>query len=266
MEPKVTGVAETFLIPLWAKAVETKRPRGIIHDPKAVEIMNLIDYDFGKFEKGKMSQIGVSIRTMLLDRAVSAFIKKNPDAAIINIGAGLDTRLSRIDNGKIMWYDLDLPESIEVRRKFFTDSDRCKMIGKSVFDYTWIDEIKKDGRPILFVAEGLFMYFEESEIIDLFTKLKQRFHGSEMLFETLSRLASQNTKRHDVVTTTSAVFKWGIDNADDIYALNTGVEVLDEWNFFEHLQKGQGNLLMQLACKIPYTKNKMASRIFHIKF
>lgn len=265
MQPKVTGVAETFLIPLWARAVETKRPGGIISDPLAVNMMNKIDYDFTKFEKATMSQVGVSIRTMLLDNAVKNFIKKNPDCIIVNIGAGLDTRFSRVDNGKITWYDLDLPESIAVRSAFFTDSERCKMISKSVFDYSWVSLIDTN-RPLAFVAEGLLMYFEENQIIELFNMMEKHFPGSELFFETLSRTAAKNTDKHDVVNVTTAVFKWGIDSAADIQALNHHIQVLNEWNFFDHLQKGQGTLAMRLLCRIPLVKNKFSSRIFHVKF
>lgn len=265
MKPKVTGVAETFLIPLWARAVETKRSGGIIKDPKSVEIMDAIDYDFNRFEGAKMSQVGVSIRTMLLDNATKVFIEKHPHAVMVNIGAGLDTRFSRVDNGKILWYDLDLPESIEVRRQFFSDTDRCKMIAKSVFDFTWIDDIKSQSRPILFLAEGIFMYFDEHEVQQLLSMLHKSFTGSQMLFETLSVLASKNTKRHDVVNTTSAVFKWGVDHATDVEKLTHGIRVLNQWSFFKNLQKGQGNLMMKMICGIPVIEKKMSSRIFHLQ-
>lgn len=262
---KLTGVAETFLIPLWARAVETKRPGGIIKDEKAVEIMNSIDYDFRKFEKAGMSQIGVSVRTMILDNAVKAFILKHPDAVIVNIGAGLDTRFTRVDNGKIRWYDLDLPESIAVRQQFFCDTERCRMLPKSVFDYTWLKDIYITKEPVLVIAEGIFMYFEEAEIKELLGQIKRAFPASEILFESISVWASKNTKRHDSVNTTGAVFKWGADSGADIEAMDIGIKVLDERNFFDYIQKGQGNAFIRIMSRIPNVKKNFSGRIFHVK-
>jgi len=95
-----------------------------------------------------------AVRTEILDNATKAFIHKNPDSVIVNIGCGLDTRYSGLYNGKIRWYDLDLPESIKLRKQFFKETDRYYMIAKSVFDYRWIQEIPK-GKPVLIIAEGV---------------------------------------------------------------------------------------------------------------
>ena len=96
---KLAGVSETLLIPLWARAAETRGPDPIIQDLMAVGIVEKIDYDFDKFNSAWKSRVGVSIRTMILDRAVEKFITRRPGARIINIGAGLDTRFFRVDNG-----------------------------------------------------------------------------------------------------------------------------------------------------------------------
>ena len=100
MIQNLKGISETLLVPLWARAVETKRSNHIIKDDKAVEMMEHIEYDFSKFDLQEMPQISIIIRTELLDKATQAFMDKNPDAIIINLGCGLDTRFSRLDNGK----------------------------------------------------------------------------------------------------------------------------------------------------------------------
>ena len=111
-------------------------------------------------------------------------MNKFPDAVIINLGCGLDTRFSRIDNGKVCWYDLDLPESIKLWRQFFKETDHYHMITKSVFDYSWIKGIPK-GSPTLIIVEGLFMYFKEEEVVELLKILVKSFEGGEMLIETI---------------------------------------------------------------------------------
>ena len=105
MKHNLKGVSKTLLIPLWARAIETKHPNPIIKDEKAVEIMENIEYDFSQFDERKMPQVSIAIRTELLDNATKVFIENHPQAVIINIGCGLDTRFSRLDNGKIHWYE-----------------------------------------------------------------------------------------------------------------------------------------------------------------
>ena len=144
LEQNLSGVPETLLVPLWARAVEMKHSNPIVKDDKALEIMEQINYDFGKLDeddKNWPTQVSVVVRTGLLDKAVKVFMDKNPDGFILNIGCGLDTRFYRLDNGSIQWYDLDLPESLQIRKQFFEETDRYKMIPKSVFDYSWINEI-----------------------------------------------------------------------------------------------------------------------------
>ncbi|WP_234117372.1 class I SAM-dependent methyltransferase [Clostridium hydrogenum] len=118
MQQKLKGIPETLLIPLWARATETTRSEPIIKDSKAIEMMENIDYDFSKFDNTWLSQTGVAVRTELLDNGTKAFMHKHPNATIINIGCGLDTRFFRLDNNKIKWYDLDLPEPIRIRKLF----------------------------------------------------------------------------------------------------------------------------------------------------
>ena len=83
---QLSGVSETLLIPLWARAVETGRPDAIIRDPIALEIFESLDYDFSKFDGAWMTQTGIAIRTKILDEATSVFIRANPRTVVINLG------------------------------------------------------------------------------------------------------------------------------------------------------------------------------------
>ena len=94
MKQTLNGIPETLLIPLWARAVEIKHSNPIINDHKAIEMMEQINYDFNKFDSEWTTQISIAVRTEILDNATKEFITKFPDAVIINIGCGLDTRFS----------------------------------------------------------------------------------------------------------------------------------------------------------------------------
>lgn len=158
------GVPETMLQTLYARAAHSKRPDRKFYDVKAIEIMEQLDYDFSKAEKDMAMSAGVIARTILLDKMVGDFVKENPKGTVVNIACGLDTRFYRVDNGRIRWYNLDLPETIAVRRRFLTETGRVSMIAKSAMDETWADDIDETENRTLIVMEGLVMYLTEADV------------------------------------------------------------------------------------------------------
>ncbi|QYO68733.1 class I SAM-dependent methyltransferase [Leptolyngbya sp. 7M] len=131
------------MITLYARAIETRRPDPILSDAKAVEIAERLDYDFAKYEKGWGSQLGCVLRVRTYDQIVQNFLETYPSAVIVNLGAGMCTRLSRIDNGEVHWYEVDFPEVIALRRKFFQENSRYQFIAQSILDFTWMDAIQR---------------------------------------------------------------------------------------------------------------------------
>jgi len=164
MKIKLDGVAETLLITLNARAKDYENPKSVLHDKKSFEIASQLDYDFKKFDTAWASYYGILARAYIMDEEVKKFIEKYPNCVIVSIGCGLDTRFERVDNGKITWYNLDLPEVIETRKLFFKENDRVKNISKSVFESDWTKEVITDGKELLIISEGVFMYFSEDEI------------------------------------------------------------------------------------------------------
>lgn len=262
---QISGVPETMLIPLWAKAVETGKDGAIIRDAKSVEIVNSIDYDFSKFEKSWASQTGVSVRTLILDTAVREFLGKNGDAVIINLGAGLDTRFERLNDARIsMWYDVDLPDVIDLRKRFFSESPRNHFIPCSIFNGEWMAGIR--DRPVLIIAEGLLMYFAESDLRPFFDMISEEFRGGEMLFEMLAPLLVGRSRRHDSVKMTGGAveFKWGPGNSRELETWNDHIRFMGEWNYFD-FHKERWRYLRWLAL-IPAFRNGFNNRIVHLSF
>ena len=267
MQRNLEGVPETLLIPLWARAVESKQPHPIIKDEKTIEIMDKIEYNFSKFDNEWPTQVSIAIRTEILDNATKTFTKKYTDAVIINIGCGLDTRFSRLDNGKIRWYDLDLPEPIRIRKQFFDETDRYKMIGQSVFDYSWIDDIKISNEPVLIIAEGILMYFNEQEVKGLINKLVTAFKGAEMLLETIPLSLVKQSKNQNLIKNQyqiNAQFQWGTKRGKDIEKLDGGIKFIEEWHYFDY-HKDRWKTIRWLSL-IPMFKSRFGNRIVHLKF
>ena len=137
MELKLGDVQTTALIPVAIKASESLRPNARVRDDVAVQMIETLGIDPAPYDKF-LSHEGVIARTVMLDRMVKYFVAQNPEAVIVNMGAGFDNRFSRVDNGKIFWFDLDLPDSIAVRKKVFKERERVQMIEGSVLEDGWV--------------------------------------------------------------------------------------------------------------------------------
>ncbi len=192
---KKGSIEETFLLPLWGRAYETKKKQPRLVDTKAVEIINQIDYDFSNIEKTQsVSQHGWIARSLHIDQMIKEFIDKYPNATIVNIGCGMDTTFTRIDNGKILFYELDLPDVIALRKNFYEETDRHKSIASSFLETEYFKEITVND-SILFIAGGVFMYFSEQQIKNFFQKAADYFKNCDFYFDTLSPKVIQMAKK-----------------------------------------------------------------------
>lgn len=228
-------VQETMLIPLSIKASETLRPKARIQDEKAVEIIRALNVSTEKFDKF-MSHEGVVARTIMFDRTVKEYLERYPESVCINMGCGLDNRFSRVDNGKVLWYDLDLADAIQVRRQFFPQSSRVHMIEGSVLEEEWTKEISA-ARPVIVIAEGLFMYFSKDEVGAILKNLSQAFPCFVLIAELMSVFTSGKDKYHDTVKNTNATFKWGTKSGKELELLCPGLKLVKENSFNDEMKR-----------------------------
>ena len=113
-------VAETLLIPLYMRAKESRRDNPILYDKAAERLADSLEYNYSQFDGAKLSEVGCVVRGWYFDRAVRRFIEAHSRPVVVNVGCGLDTRFQRIGDRKAVFYDLDLPEVIALRRKLIS--------------------------------------------------------------------------------------------------------------------------------------------------
>ncbi len=181
---------------------------------------------------------------------------------MVNLGCGLDTRYHRLNNNKVQWYDLDVPEVIELRKNFFQESEKFHFIGKSVLDFSWNEEIPQN-KPILFIAEGLFMYFTEDEVKSILKNIANNFPNAEIIFEAMSPFIAKNSNKHADVKKYDAVFKWGIKSGKEIDNWNIGAKFIREHFYNRHLDKMPFSMRMMFRL-LPFFRKSM--KIVHLKF
>ena len=215
INPLLTGSAETMLQSFYARAKYSRKRNAKFYDAKAIELVNKIDYDFSKAEKDSTMSNGVIARTIVFDEVVKDFINKNPDCTVVNIACGLDTRFYRMDNGRIIWYNVDLPETIEVRDAIYHESGRVSTIGISATDPDWADKVTKRGK-MLFIIEGLSMYLTSDENAQMLSIIRDKFDNATVLMECLAKKWVNKEHTEKSIQDTGAKFVFGADTFDDL--------------------------------------------------
>ena len=236
MKIKLNNISETMLITLYMRATDAKSEKPILNDKKSEEIISQIDYDFSKFKSAWASYYGVLSRAKVMDNEVKKFMEKYPDCVIVSIGCGLDTRFLRIDNGKIRWFNLDLPEVIEKRKLFFEPNERVTDIAKSAFDSAWTKDIKLEGKKLLIISEGVLMYFEEQQIKQFLEILTDNFDSFEAQFDLLYKGTVKMSKKHDTLKNMEAKFSWGVKDGSEVVKLNPKLKQTGLINFTDEMK------------------------------
>ncbi len=264
---KLSDVSETMLITVWARAVETERNGGLIHDPAAVEVIRHVDYDFGAFEKATMSQVGCCIRADVMDRQAQTFIDSNPDAVIIQLGAGLDTRFQRLNCTEIThWYDLDLPEAMDIRRQLCPEHPKNTLLSMSMLEEAWIDTVLAHDKPVLMICEGVLMYFDDAEVQNFFAMLCRRFEQTTVLFDMLAYASKGQARHHDAVKRTSQVpeFKWSLLNSRDMEQWNDKLHIAEECYMSDFDDRNRFPLWLRLLYRTPWGYRRFNQRMIRL--
>lgn len=264
---KLQDVQESLMMPLWSRAKLTEEHSPLISDPKAVEIVNCIDYDFsdldGRFPfRNNLLNV---VRAKHFDDKIRSFMIRHPHASIINIGAGLDTTFYRIDNGLIHWYDLDLPDVMELRRRLIPENNRVHRISSSMFDPLWYKFVNRTGEGIFAISGGVLIYHSESEVKSFLTAFADNLPGAEIVFDALSRLggflANRTIRRTGME---KAIVRWALKDANIVTRWDRRLQVVDQFTFFKGIARdpswGKG-----IRSFMDTTDKYRISNIVHVK-
>ena len=262
-------VQETMLGPLWARAKYSKEYPEFLDDPKAQKIVDKLDYDFSDIQNylGEWRGLGLLARAKNFDTAFKRFLEDNPEATLVNIGAGLDTTFSRVDNGKILCYNLELPEAAKFRKSLIPDTERDKTIAKSVFD-KWFNDIEfEESKGIFFIAGGFIYYFFEERVKDLFISMAQHFPGGELIFDATSNLANKIINRRAKKAGEKDLrFHFGVGNPEKIFPNWSPKIKIKEWYTIWSRLKINSEWHEKTIKAIKKSERVKAAKIIHLKF
>jgi methyltransferase (TIGR00027 family) len=230
-----TKEKETMLMTLSGRALQSQWRKPILRDPWAEEAMRHIDYDMSKTLKGVSSwsmwrDIGPTIiatRAATFDNLTTRFLADHPDAIVLQVGCGMDSRAFRVNPpASVQWFDVDYPDVIDLRRQLFPERDAYHLIGAPLEDLRWLDELPRD-RPGLLIAEGVLHYLSEAEVKALLNAVVAHFPSGQMIFDICNSMIVKRAGSN--VGGTGATYKWGLDDPQDIQQLEPKLELIKEF-------------------------------------
>lgn len=183
-----SAVEQTALLTQYARALDSRWPRPILGDTLADEIVAAIDYDFAGLGVPISVVCQSALRAKMLDDRVRSFISRHRDAVVVDLGAGLDTGLIRVDPpASVDWYSVDLPNVIAVRDEVMPTREQAHSVAASVADGDWADAIPRD-RATMVIADGLFAFLSEPVVVGIFTRIPDQFGSGQLAFNDYGRI------------------------------------------------------------------------------
>ncbi len=248
----VTGVPETMVQTLYARAKETKKQNAKIKDEIAVELVEKLDYDFSKADKDKAMNYGVIARTIVLDRMVEQYLEKHANTVVINIACGLDTRCYRMKGKYLRWYNVDLPETMNIRKQFLIETGPIYQIAKSAMDDSYVDNIDYHGENVLVIIEGLTMYLCEKDIRKMLSIIEKSFKKVTVMVETMSPFVVKHVKEKSIESS-NAKFTWGVKNGKELQMIVPEYSVQQEVSLVEGIKELMP--VYHVIGKVPIVRN-----------
>jgi O-methyltransferase involved in polyketide biosynthesis len=259
--PNLADVSETMLWALHNRASEARRRDGVLVDPDSVRIHDAIDYDFARHFGDPAGSL--ASRAAEIDRALRQWLERHPDGFVVSLGEGLETQGRRVDNGRMRWLSVDLPDAMRLRERFLTPTDRFRHSAVSALDPDWMDTVDPSS-GVFIVAQGLLMYLEPEAVRELLAGIADRFPGAEMVFDVVPRWFSHLTLLGLYQTPHYRLppMPWGI-NRDEIEPM------LRRWHlrianvaFLDYrVPRGLSALLDHMIHHIPVVRNEVPSLV-----
>ena len=247
-----------------ARIYVSKRFPGYFYDEKALQLVRFISDEIINKNSSEYFCMTSAARYYNLDRIVKDFLGLNPKCNVIYLGAGLDTAYYRLNDKTANFYQVDLPEVIDLRKKLIGFNENEKLVDCDMFNVNW-EEVMDVSLPSIIVASGVFQYFHEEKIIDFIKALKIKFPRGYILFDATNSIglkyANMFVKR---TGNKNAQMYFYIDNSID-FAESVGIKLIEERNFFNDARK-LGNKLKtfsRIAMKIADEKKR--TKILYFK-
>lgn len=235
---KLSGVAETLLIPLAARLVAARQNPDLgFVDPAAARVGAALAFDPARFASDRGSMRGSIVRAMWFDRVARDFVEAHADGLIVSIGSGLDTRANRIAPPTgVEWVDIDFGEVVALREAVVPFLPNVRNLACDGTDVAAWAELAgwESVRPILVIAEGVSMYLEpvrgEAWLRALADQARQRESVMTLALDLASPFMARHGRRNPSVEKTDASFQWGVGEPRDLSRVVDGLTLVETYD------------------------------------
>ena len=221
------NVNKTLYIPLYGKAYVSEKGL-ILKDKKAEQIWQQEGFPLKGKSKSKWLAYYMGMRSAVFDDWVNAQIKENPNAIVIHIGCGMDSRVERVNAQNVQWYDVDFPDVIEERKKYYTENEHYHMVASDAREQAWITSLPRDKDAII-VMEGISMYFELGDLKGLLHNLSNYFEKIHLLMDCYTEFAAKASKYKNPINDVGVTQVYGLDVPENLNIAD-GVRFIKEHN------------------------------------
>lgn len=218
-------VNKTLYIPLYGKACVSKR-EIILHDPKAEEIWTAEGFPLKGKAASKWLSFYMGMRAAVFDSWLKDRLDVMPDAVVLHIGCGMDSRVRRVGASSCMWYDIDFPDVIAEREKYYQESEHYKMLDADARDPAFLAHIY--GKHAIVVMEGVSMYLKREELLHLLEQLCSRFEQVALLMDCYTEFAAKASKVKNPINEVGATQVYGID--EPVLIERSGLRFVRQWD------------------------------------
>lgn len=219
----------TYLTTLYGKALDASAGASILGDRYAAEAVRRIDFDFRKLRMPSGGQITLPLRAKHLDGWTREFLAQHPQASVLHLGCGLDSRVFRIDPpASVRWFDVDQPEVVALRRQLYPQRASYELIAASITDEraAFWDRVPRD-QPVLMIAEGVVMYLPPAAGKALFRRMTDSYPEGQLIFDAYSRLTTRIITLASKLLPTPVSLPWGIDDPLALYRDVPALQLLE---------------------------------------
>ena len=264
--PEFNKVEDTLFVPMLGRIYASENFPNILNDKKALELKDKLPKNIkGKDTQTQYTFMASAVRSVNMDRYIQDFMKRNDNGIIVQLGCGLETTFYRNDNGKNIWYEFDLEPVINYRKELLGENERDIQMAMDAFSEEWIKLVRKEHptEPILVAASGLFYYFTEDNVKDLFKTLK-KYGDIELLFDTVNKSGiRQMTKKYmkQVGHEGTEMFFY-VENVEEL-AKEVGATVIKEEPYYKYIDKKGFNFMTSISMKV--SDKLMMVKMEHLK-
>jgi methyltransferase (TIGR00027 family) len=276
--PEFTPTQESLFLTLCSRALDSRLPRPFLGDTMADDIIATIGYDLEKFPQlttnllDRRSRVfDAAVRAKVLDEVVGRFVLRQPEAIVLDLGAGLDSRMFRVNPPPTVdWYDIDFPEVIALRRQLLPQPANAHNVGADLTDPHWLQDVPRD-RPAMMVADGLVLFLQQDDVVSLLNRLTAHFPGGELALNAYTTWAIWTFKHSRAMRTIAGgIANSGFNDPRNLERSVDGLTLLEEIFLTRAPEVAElpliGRLASGLAARSTWASRMMRTMVLRYSF